>query len=153
MNKIIFLLTCICMFTSCGQAPNRSDDYQQQINDNQTTIYNLSKEQSGLINSNTSDYSKLLLNIKKTARIVGDQNKQCLLAIQTPSYFECMSIFRSLNIESAKIELITAEYLAKNGKKELAKEIYHDIITTYIGNTYAPYVKQAKLSLKGLNEK
>ena len=153
MKKIVLLLVCIYMLTGCSRATNRSDDYHQQNNDNQTNIDNLSKEQSVLINGNTSDYRKLLLNIKKTARIVGDQNKQCLLAIQSPSYFDCMNIFRSVNIESAKIELITAEYLAKNGKKEIAKEIYHDIITTYIGNTYAPYVKQAKLSLKDLNEK
>ena len=106
------------MLTGCSQAPNRSDVSHQQNNDNQTTINNLSKEQTALINSSTSDYRKLLLNIKKTTQIVGDQNKQCHLAIQTPSYFECMSIFRSVNIESAKIELITAEYLAKTGKKD-----------------------------------
>jgi hypothetical protein len=158
MKKIVLLLlACVCMFAGCSQAPDRLNDrlknLHQHNDHNLFNINNLSKEQEGLIRNNTADYVELSQNIDKAAVISADQNNQCILVYKTKSYIDCLSIFRSVNKESAKIEVITAKYFAQNGKKEKAKEMYLKIIKTYIGNAYRSYVNQAESGLKDLKEK
>ena len=154
MKKIVLLLAFICMFAGCSQVPpERSLEPPGKNYDNLLIIINLSKEQAELIRKNTDDYDKLLLNIEKAALISVDQNNQCSRAYQTKSYIGCLSHMRSVNQESAKIEVSTAKYFAQNGKKEKAKEIYRNILKTYIGKAYTTYVKQAKSGLEDLKGK
>ena len=154
MKKIVVLLLAfVGMFAGCSQLPEGSTEYHQQPNDNLVIINNLSKEQAGLILSNTREYDKLLLNIENAALISTDQNNQCIRSYQTKSYINCLSHLRSVNQESAKIEVMTAKYLAQKGEREKAKEIYRKIIKAYIGNAYKPYVQQAKSGLEDLKGK
>lgn len=151
MKKIILLLLAfVGMFAGCSQPPEGSTEYHQKNYNNLIIINNLSKEQTGLIVNNTTEYDKLLLNIENAALISIDQNDQCSRAYQTKSYIDCLSHLRSVNKESAKIEVMTAKYLAQKGEREKAKEIYRKMIKTYIGNAYKPYVQQAKSDLEDL---
>ena len=154
MKKIVLLLLAfVGMVSGCSQLPEGSKEYHQQNDNNLVVINNLSKEQTGLIVNNTTAYDKLLLNIENAALISVDQNNQCIRLYQTKSYIDCLSHLRSVNRESAKIEVMTAKYLAQKGEREKAKEIYRKIIKTYIGSAYKSYVQQAKSGLEDLKGK
>ena len=150
LKKFVLLLAWVCMFTGCSQAPDRPRVYDKSNYNNLFKIQAISKEQTEMIRNNTADYERLLLNINKATLITADQNDQCIRAYQTQSYFDCLSHLRSVNQESAKIEVTTARYLAQKGKKEKAKQMYQSVLKTYFGEAYRPYVKQAQIDLEDL---
>lgn len=150
MKRFVLLLAWACMLAGCSQALDRPREYDKSNYNNLFAIQAIWKEQIELIRNNTADYKRLLLNIDRAARITDDQNEQCIRAYQTQSYFDCLSHLRSVNQESAKIEVTTARYLAQKGKKEKAKQMYRDVLQTYFGEAYRPYVRQAQNELEDL---
>ncbi len=154
MKKVVLMLLFATMWYGCLSNPysNRWNEYYQQNYNNLVNIENLSKEQAELIRSDTADQGKLMLNIDKAKLIRADQENQCSWAYGTSSYIDCLTNLRLVAEQSAQMEIITAKYFAQKGMKDKAKEMYRNIITTYVGDAYRSYVKQAEFGLEDLKE-
>jgi thiaminase len=110
-------------------------------------------EQANLIENNTTDFDKLLLNITKATAIRADQESQCSWAYpSTSTYIDCLTNYRLIGEQSAQLEVMTAKYFAQKGRIDKAKELYRNIITTYVGDSYRSYVRQAEFGLNDLKE-
>jgi hypothetical protein len=65
---------------------------------------------------------------------------------------DCLEMVIIGNQRSAEMDVFIANYYAKYGDKEKAKQLYRDIIVIYTGTAYKSYVKQAEFGLEDLKK-
>ena len=153
--KSFLLLICLFLLYGCmgGYQSPVWDGYHERNYNNLVEIRRLAEEQASLIKDKTTDFELLEQKIGRATLIMIDQQNNCNRIYRTSSYFDCSITLRLVASKSAEMEVITADYFAKNGMKDKAKEMYRNIIITYVGDAYKSYVKQAEFGLKDLEEK
>lgn len=153
--KRIFLFLCLLTAQSCANLGSYQNPWTEYYNQNLINIENMKNldlEHVTLIANNTTDFNQLLSIIDQAALIRASQQKQYEFASGTSQGLDCLNILQLIGSRSAAIELDIADYLAKKGMKGKAKELYRNVITTYTGNAYRSYVRQAEFSLEDLND-
>jgi len=157
MKKIIGFTVVVCLsviLSSCaGTERDEWKEYYANSDNNLSGIESLSNEQRDLVNSLFVDNKTLSDNIKKSTSIGHNQQEICNSIRESREYVNCLKSLMVINRKSADIEIMTANYFAKNEMREQAKEFYRHVITTYPGSAYSEYTKQAEFGLEDLKGK
>ncbi len=92
---------------------------------------------------------KMILNANTASRLADELKDACDKASAFGDYQGwCYGYFQIHASESADMKLKVADYCLKKKLPERAKQLYREIITTYTGDAYGGYVKQAEFGLE-----
>ncbi len=91
---------------------------------------------------------KMISNANTASQLADEMKAACDMADAFGDYYSwCYGYFKIYASESAEIKLKVADYCLKKRLTDTAKKLYREIITTYTGDAYRSYVKQAEFGL------
>lgn len=155
LSGFLLLLSVGCV--TPGGYGNRWDDYYRESAENYSTAYRLQQEQQQLISAESPDVDKIVQIANAASLTATNAQNWCdswaCSGSVSSTCIDCLGNFRSIAATAAQLTVNAANYCAKKGHKERAKQLYREVITTYVGDSYRSYVRQAEFGLEDLKEK
>lgn len=108
-------------------------------------------EQTTLIENNGALTAVITLATKGPSFSADIQN-ECAMLQTTDHLSACLETVGYANSRAAQMKLNAAKYALEQGNKQVAKQLYRDVIITFTGPAYASYVKQAEFGLEDLKQ-
>jgi hypothetical protein len=136
---------------------NRWDDYYREAVDNLKEADRLQREQQQLISVESPDVEEIVQLANAASLTATNAQNWCdswaCTGRVNSTCIDCLGNFRSIAATAAQMTVNAANYCAKKGHKDRAKQLYLEVITTYVGDAYRSYVRQAEFGLEDLKEK
>jgi len=148
--RLALKMSPLLLLSACVHTPSWDDNHRSTLSSLVEQEQYAYKRQSTLIKSNGSLDEVVSLSDSALSSASSMQRECENVRPNHRMWMDCMDLSKISIKIAAEMKISAAKYAASQGNKAVAKSQYRDVVTTFTGQSYTSYVKQAEFGLEDL---